>query len=88
MLLQTGRQREEFRNATFVLILFFAYFCYYYFFNHCSSVLCLQPVLIFFLLFKPYDTIAGVNFLASVVSKGSVREARCLLVCFGESGGL
>lgn len=64
---------------TFVIIIFF---------NHCSSVLCLQPVLIFFLLFKPYDTIAGVNFLASVVSKGSVREARCLLVCSGESGGL
>lgn len=65
---------------TFVIIIIF--------FNHCSSVLCLQPVLIFFLLFKPYDTIAGVNFLASVVSKGSVREARCLLVCSGESGGL
>lgn len=64
---------------TFVIIIFF---------NHCSSVLCLQPVLIFFLLFKPYDTIAGVNFLASVVSKGSVREAHCLLVCSGESGGL
>lgn len=68
---------------------FFAYFCYYYFFlitavlfSACS--LCS----FFFLLFKPYDTIAGVNFLASVVSKGSVREARCLLVCSGESGGL
>lgn len=45
-------------------------------FNHCIAVLCLQPVLIF-LLFKPCNTIAGVNLLASVISKGSVSEACC-----------